>query len=348
MIHKKRIEGLQKEVAKAGLDAFVITFIPDLTYLTDIAMEGYWMAVSRDNWWVITNRLLDVAFRDMGVKDVNMAVKMDFKGELKGLIEKNDWKQLGFDGEGASYGLGKYFESLGAVSKPQFLGPLRITKDKEEISKIRKACQITARSIDFVAPKLKPGVTEGEINFLIEQFMRKNGASRTSFDLIIGSGPNSAIPHYRTANRKMKEGDAVVIDIGCVYDNYCSDMTRTLHVGKKKSALFQKIHGIVAQSQMAGIKKVRAGLRGRDVDSVCRQIIEKEGYGKEFTHGTGHGVGIQIHEPPWVRASSDNVLGAGMIITVEPGIYLDGKLGVRIEDTVAVTDKGCEVLTKSN
>ncbi len=346
MIKLARIQKLQKKIQQENLDAFLVTFIPDLVYLTELSMEGYWIVVSKDNWWILTNRLLDGAFRDMGAGDANLKIKMNFKGELEALISQNRWSALAFDGEVATYGLGKYLEEKGFKDYPKFMASLRIYKDKEEIQKLRKSCQITAQSLAFVARKLKPGVPETTIAYMIENFMRLKGAEKTSFDLIVGSGPNSAVPHHRTGSRKLKEGDAVVIDIGCIYENYCSDMTRTLYVGKKKSELFKKIHGIVQESQHKGIKKLRAGLRGGDIDGACREVIEKAGFADAFTHGTGHGVGIEIHEPPWVRAKSDNPLEAGMIVTVEPGIYLDGKLGVRIEDTLLVTKNGSEILTR--
>lgn len=346
MIQTQRIKNLSKMVVSENMDAFVVTFIPDLTYLTGIAMEGYWMVVSRNRYWVITNKLLDGSFLEMGVPSESLLVRMNFKELLEELAQKNKWSKIGFDGEGATYALGKYFEEKGYVNCPKFPASLRVTKDKEEISAIRRACQITAKTMDYIGKKIKPGMKESDVALEIEYHMRKQGAQKNSFDLIVGSGPNSAVPHHRTGERKIKADDAVVIDIGCVFQNYCSDMTRTFFVGKKPTDLYRKVHGIVAESQKAGVQKIQLGLAGRDVDQACRSIIEREGMGELFTHGTGHGVGLEIHEPPWIRAKSENLLGPGMIITVEPGIYLDGKLGVRIEDTVLVTQNGAEVLTK--
>jgi Xaa-Pro aminopeptidase len=346
MIFEERIQRLIKKIRAEGLDAFLVTDLADLAYLTDIRMEGFWLAASKKSWWVITNRLLDGAFRDAGVKDANLVVQMDFKAALANLAKRDGWSKMAFDGEGTTHALGKYLETQGFASRPDFLGSLRIGKDREELRRLRKSCQITARSMAFIGKRLKPGVTESALALQIERFMREAGAERTSFDLIVGAGPNSAIPHYQTGHRKLRQGDAVVIDIGCVFEKYCSDMTRTFHVGQKPSELFRKVHGIVERSQRAGVDAVKAGMQGKDVDRVCRSLIEKEGYGEAFTHGTGHGVGLEIHEPPWIRRVSENVLFPGHIITVEPGIYLDGKLGVRIEDTVLVTQNGAEVLTK--
>lgn len=342
-----RIQKLQDKVKKENLDAFVITGLSDLTYLTGLRMEGYWVVVGRKSHWVITNRLLDGAFRQMGVTDGHMLVKMNFKQLLEDLARQQSWHALAFDGEATPYSLGSYFEQQGFKNCPNFMSNLRAVKDKAEIDKIRSACRITAQAMRFIEKKLKPGAREKDLAYLIEDFMRKSGAERTSFDLIVGSGPNSAVPHHRTGERKVAAGDAVVVDIGCVYGNYCSDMTRTFYVGKKKDEFFNKIYSIVAASQKNGVATVRSGLAGKDIDKACRDLIEKEGYGQEFTHGTGHGVGLDIHEAPWIRAVSDNVLHPGMIVTVEPGIYLDGRFGVRIEDTVLVKENGAEVLTKA-
>ena len=346
MIQTNRIKNLSKMITSENLEAFVITFIPDLTYLCGVAMEGYWMVISRNRYWIITNKLLDGAFVDLGVPSERLLVKMNFKELLEGLIQKYGWTKVGFDGEGTPYSLGKFFEEKGYVNCPKFLASLRVSKDKEEISAVRRACQITAKTKDFISKKLKPGLKESEMALMIEYHMRTQGADKIGFDPIVGSGPNSAVPHHRTGDRKIKAEDTVVIDIGCVWKNYCSDMTRTFYVGKKPSDLFRKVHSIVAEAQTAGVQKIQNGLAGRDVDLACRSVVEREGMGELFTHGTGHGVGIEIHEPPWIRSKSENVIGPGMIITVEPGIYLDGRLGVRIEDTVLVTAKGAEILTK--
>src|SRR3989338_10390675 len=163
MVTLNRIRKLQERVKASGLDAFVATYIPDLVYLAGIPMEGYWMAASQNNWWVITNRLLDGAFRDMGVTSQHLKVQMNFKSLLEELIKKEGWQKVGFDGSGASYELGKYFEGLGFQSRLKFLGPLRERKDKEEISRIRAACRITAQSMNFIAKRMKPGMVESKL-----------------------------------------------------------------------------------------------------------------------------------------------------------------------------------------
>lgn len=332
---------------ETALDAFVVTYPADLTYLTEhSAAEGYWLVVSQRGYFILTNKMFEGIFVDMGVARRLMRVRMDFKPLLEDLVKKFRWKKIGFDGEWAPYNLGKYFTDKGFKAFTRYFDDLRMTKDEEEIQKIREACRIAARTVAMAAKKIKPGVSERDLMLFIERAMKDQGAERNSFDLIIGSGPNSAIPHYKTGARKFKNGDAVIVDIGCVWQNYCSDITRTFFVGKNPGALYRKIYSIVERAQKAGVAAVRSGLEGRQIDRVCRELIEKEGMADNFTHGTGHGLGLEIHEAPWVRKNSDNIVKAGSVITIEPGIYLPGKLGVRIEDTVLVGDNGAQILTK--
>lgn len=346
MLEITRLRKLQEKIEQEKLDAFIVTNLADCVYLTGLSLEGYWLVAERQNWWVITNQLLDGFFRDKGIGAERLKIRMDFKEELLALVEERGFAAVGFDGESVSYALGKAFEEKGFKNCPKFFLSLRIAKDKEEIRAIKRACQITAKAMSYISKKLKPGAVEKTCVLMIEDFMKKHGAEKTSFDLIVASGPNSAVPHYKSGGRRLKSGDAVVVDIGCVYKNYCSDMTRTFFVGKKPSELFKKVYGVVAESQALGVKGLKPGIAGRDVDRLCRAFIEKAGFGEAFIHGTGHGIGLEIHEAPWVRKTSENIFGPGMVVTIEPGVYLPGKLGVRIEDTVLVTSNGAEVLTK--
>jgi len=170
------------------------------------------------------------------------------------------------------------------------------------------------------------------------------GAKGPSFNLIIGFGPDSALPHHESSDRPLKNNEAVLIDYGCVYNGYCSDITRTYFHGKP-DVEFKKVYAIVDAAQKAGVKKVKAGARTFDIDKACRDHIADAGYGQYFIHGTGHGVGLEIHESPTLNTKSKETLRAGMAVTVEPGIYLYGKFGVRIEDSVLVKNGGCEILT---
>jgi Xaa-Pro aminopeptidase len=218
---------------------------------------------------------------------------------------------------------------------------LRLIKDADEQQRMRAAGRITDRAIHHILAYIKPGVREDELAAELEHKMRREGAEGTSFESIVASGWRSALPHGIASSKKVEKGDFIVFDFGCRYQGYCSDMTRTVCVGQP-SALQKKIYGIVQRAQAAGLAAVKPGKTSGDVDAASRNVIKKAGYGKHFGHGTGHGVGVEVHEDPRVGPKAPEVLKPGMAITVEPGIYLDGRFGVRIEDLVIVQEKGYE------
>ena len=218
---------------------------------------------------------------------------------------------------------------------------LRLIKDADEQQRMRAAGRITDKAIHHILSYIKPGVREDELAAELEHAMRREGAEGTSFESIVASGWRSALPHGIASSKKVEKGDFIVFDFGCRYQGYCSDMTRTICVGKP-SALQKKIYGIVQKAQAAGLAAVKPGKTAGDVDAAARNVIKKAGYAKRFGHGTGHGVGVEVHEDPRVGPKAPEILRPGMAITVEPGIYLDGQFGVRIEDLVIVQDRGYE------
>ena len=231
------------------------------------------------------------------------------------------------------------------LEKAGVLGTIEITGPSKTQERIRAACLSADTALRDLLPMLATSPTEREFAMALEIGMRQGGASGISFDSIVASGPNGAKPHARPSDKAIKKDELVVIDFGCVVDGYCSDMTRTVSVddpGSKATRLWS----VVQESQAAGRSAVRAGVSCREVDRACRDIIDNAGWGNEFSHGTGHGVGLEIHEAPRVSYASDEVLEAGYIVTVEPGVYLPGVGGVRLEDTVVVTENGCEALTE--
>lgn len=223
---------------------------------------------------------------------------------------------------------------------------LRKVKDEQELAAIRWAMQIGDLAFKHILQFIKPGVTEQELALELEFYMRRQGASALAFDTIMASGPRSALPHGVASDRVLQTGDLLTMDFGAIYQGYNSDMTRTLVLGEP-NAKQQEIYHIVLEAQLAGIAAVKAGVTAKEVDRVARNVIEERGYGQYFGHGTGHGVGLAIHEKPRLASNDDTVLEAGMVVTVEPGIYLPEWGGVRIEDSVLVTEEGCELLTSS-
>lgn len=229
---------------------------------------------------------------------------------------------------------------------PDLCRKLREIKEPAETNRIRAASRLAEDSLSCVLGTLKDGMREYELAAALEYEFRKRGAQGTSFDSIVLFGSRSSLPHGMPGNTPLKKGDIVLIDCGCVLDGYCSDLTRTFVYGRIPGTWFSEIYACVQQAQAKALKTVCSGASTRAVDAVARTIITTAGYGEHFGHGTGHAVGLEVHENPRLNAQSDAALATGMVITVEPGIYLPGRGGVRIEDLLVVTDDGYEVLTE--
>ena len=224
------------------------------------------------------------------------------------------------------------------------LDSLRIIKTQNEINKIKKAEQIGVNAFNHILDYIKTGVTEKDIASEIEYFMKKSGAEKTSFDTIVLSGKRTALPHGMPSGKKIKNGEFVLMDFGCVYDGYCSDMTRTVCLGKPDSDS-KKIYNIVKEAQNNALQNIKEGVLASDADTFARDVIKSYGYSDYFGNSLGHGVGLKIHEKPSVSPSSETVLKENMVISCEPGIYIYDKVGVRIEDLIVVKQNGIENLT---
>jgi Xaa-Pro aminopeptidase len=224
---------------------------------------------------------------------------------------------------------------------------LRRVKDAGELARIGRAADIADQALANVKGQLKDGPTELEFGIALDFEMRRLGASEPAFETIVASGPNAAKPHHRPVNRPIGAGELIVLDFGATFDGYRSDMTRTYCVGEPAADELRKMVDVVARSQAAGVNAVRAGIGAAEVDATCRRVIAEAGWADRFVHGTGHGVGLDIHEAPSVASTSSDTLRPGHVVTVEPGVYLPGFAGVRIEDTVVVTETGCQPLTST-
>jgi Xaa-Pro aminopeptidase len=223
---------------------------------------------------------------------------------------------------------------------------LRMYKDEHEIQIMQEAADLADLTFSHMLTYLRPGLTEREVALEIEFFIRKNGGTSTSFNSIIASGERSALPHGVASDRVIGNNEFVKMDFGAYYKGYCSDITRTVAMGTV-SAKHKEIYDIVLEAQLATLAGLKPGITGKQGDALARDIIERYGYGDKFGHGTGHGLGMEVHEQPRLSKLSDTVLEPGMVVTVEPGIYLPGFGGVRIEDDVVITDSGIRILTKS-
>lgn len=232
----------------------------------------------------------------------------------------------------------------------EVLGELRLRKSSPEIKKIRDSSRI----VDEVIEELRDigeeivGMTEDDLAELIDEKMFEKGGEKTSFNTTSSSGPNGAKPHFEHGDKEIQSGEPVVLDFGCYMNHYPSDQCRTLVFGGEPSEKFKEVHEVVRRAQQAAVEKVEPGVQAKEVDEAAREIIEEEGYGKEFIHRTGHGVGLNAHEPPFINQDNSRELEEGMVFSIEPGIYIKGEFGVRIEDLVVVTDEGCRRLNNSD
>ena len=236
--------------------------------------------------------------------------------------------------------------SCDLVPATDLLLDLRMVKDDEELEAMVAAQRIAERALTDILKEIRPGVTEKEIAARLQYLMLHYGASDMSFDPIVVSGPNGSLPHGVPSEKVIRRGEFVTMDFGCIYRGYCSDMTRTVAVGFATEEM-QTVYNTVLSAQKAGIAAARAGLTGREVDGAARAVIDAAGYGDYFGHSFGHGVGVEIHEAPNASPVNDKPLPAGAVISAEPGIYLPGKLGVRIEDVIILTPEGCRNITKA-
>ncbi|MDP7420613.1 MAG: aminopeptidase P family protein, partial [bacterium] len=224
---------------------------------------------------------------------------------------------------------------------------LRMIKDAKEIEKVKKACSVADKALEEVSAVIKPGLREKDVANIIIQAIRNAGGEKESFDPIVASGPKGARPHALASERRLKTGEPVVVDFGAKVEGYCSDMTRTFHIGRPSNR-FIKLYDIVLQAQQESIKAIKPGISCREIDTVARRIIGQAGYGNQFGHNLGHGVGLAVHEAPSFAPGNETRLAPGMILSVEPGIYIEEWGGIRIEDLIVVTEDGCEVLTQTD
>jgi Xaa-Pro aminopeptidase len=240
-----------------------------------------------------------------------------------------------------------WFANLELIPTVSLVEELRKVKDAGELARLAEAARIADEALDHLRSQLTEGPTEEVFGRALDFEMRRLGATAPSFETIVASGPNAAKPHHRPGPRRIRSGEPIVLDFGALYDGYCSDMTRTVWVGAVADPDLRRAVDVVLASQAAGVAAVGPGVPCSEVDRACRDVIAAAGWAEQFVHGTGHGVGLDIHEAPSVAATSADTLRVGHVVTVEPGVYLPGLGGVRIEDTVVVTEDGCRPLTST-
>ncbi|HKA92626.1 MAG TPA: Xaa-Pro peptidase family protein [Acidimicrobiia bacterium] len=336
------------------IDALLVTRLPNVRYLTGFTGSAAILLVGPDELVFVTDgRYAEQAADQVGAAGVpaQIEVRASQAGQRDVMRDAAaGYPRLGLEAHGVTWAQQRafareWFAGADLVPTEHLVEDLRRVKEPAEAARIQAACAIADDALGVVAPRLADGPSERDVALWLELEMRDRGATGTSFDTIVASGPNGAKPHARPSGRPIAGGEPVVIDFGCVVDGYCSDMTRTLSVGDPGPEV-RRMFDVVRAAQQSGRDAVRARAECAQVDKACRDVIDAAGWGDAFVHGTGHGVGLEIHEAPRVAATARDTLASGYVVTVEPGVYLPGTGGVRIEDTVVVTDDGAEVLTR--
>ncbi|MGI9621229.1 MAG: M24 family metallopeptidase [Acidimicrobiales bacterium] len=345
-----RSELVRERLESLGLDGLLITNLTNVRWLTGFTGSNAAVLVTIDRLVVFTDtRYRDQAPAEMVAAglDADVVIGTDVVEVVASLTQPG--QTLGLEADDVSWGLQQRLASATApelVATSRELLTLRSRKDPGELMRIRAAAAIADRSLAEVAPILSEGATEREVALALDDSMRRAGAQGPAYETIVASGPRAALPHARPTDRVIGPGDLVIIDVGAAVDGYRSDMTRSFVVGDP-TAEQKRMLDVVLEAQESGKTLVCAGVSAREVDTACRSVITDAGWGEEFSHGTGHGVGLDIHEHPRLSSRTDDVLESGMVVTIEPGVYLPDRGGVRWEDLLVVTADGFEVLTES-
>ena len=341
------------ELDAAGLDAILLTEEANRFYASGFhsaGTDGMALVTRRGNYYFTDSRYTEAAsrvVRDAAVEEVGRG--RGYLTLIREVLQRDGVARMGFDDAAMTVrDYNRYREGLPCELVPaaELLEKLRAQQDPEELETMIAAQRIAEKALTEALNDIRPGVTEREIAARLQYLMLHYGAEDKSFDPIVVSGPNGSLPHGVPSEKPIQAGEFVTIDMGCVYHGYCSDMTRTVAVGHATEEM-EQVYGTVLSAQLAGIAAARAGATGAEVDGAARRVITDAGYGPYFGHSFGHGVGVEIHESPNATPGNDQPLPERAVISAEPGIYLPGKLGVRIEDVLYLTAEGCRNLTEA-
>lgn len=336
-----------------GFEAALVTTAPNRFYFLDFDADdaGSLLIFPDESVFLIDSRYIEVA--EKTVKSAKVVEEHDRLAQIARLLHQHGVHRLYLEEEitvAEAARFGAAFEGVeldygGTLS--QAIRALRVIKEPEELERIRSAQKLTDDCFTHICGMIRPGVREIDLALEMEVFMRSRGASGLAFPIIFISGPNTSMPHGVPGERLIEEGDFITMDYGARWGGYCADMTRTVAVGQP-SAEMEKVYNTVLTAQLACCREMRPGMTGAEVDAIAREIIDSAGYKGRFGHGLGHSLGIEIHEDPRCSPRDNTVLRPGMTMTIEPGIYLPGKFGVRIEDSVVLTEDGIEIFGSSD
>jgi len=359
--HRPRLSAVAKRLESEGLDALFVSNLTNIRYLSGFTGSNAYLLVTSDVCRLFTDgRYAIQAAAEVHDAEVSICLShAAVASELAHIAVDGKFVRVGFEAAGVTVGSGPgwssppgldkvqgYFESAEVVPTTGWIEEMRQVKDASEVERIRRAAEIADAAMAYVLERIKPGRSEIEIALDLEFHMRTHGAEAVSFDPIVAAGPRSAIVHARPTDRPVADGDLVLLDMGCIYQGYCSDMTRTVAIGHADDRQ-REVYAAVLAGQAAALEQIQVGIETGESDKAARESLIKAGFGDAFTHGLGHGVGLEIHEAPTLRSGVEGKLEPGNVVTAEPGAYFAGWGGVRIEDLVAVQESGAEILSRT-
>jgi Xaa-Pro aminopeptidase len=350
-----RLDRLRAAFDEHEVDALIVTTLPNVRYLTGFTGSAAVLVVTRDLSVLTT----DGRYRTQSAEQLERAGAPEVEISIGSGTQQRDAARAALEGAKAARigleagnitwsGQRAWADALSGdtlVPTANAVEALRERKDAAELARMERAAAIADAALFEVLPLMSQGVTEEHFALELDTAMRRGGAEGTAFETIVAAGENSAKPHHHPGSRRINGGDPVVVDFGAMFEGYRSDMTRTFCVDAEPEGELARIFNVVQESQAAGAAAVRPGISAKDVDDICRQIIAAAGWAERFEHGTGHGVGLDIHEAPTVSQLGTAILAPGFVVTVEPGVYVPGHGGVRVEDTLVVTEDGARPLT---
>jgi Xaa-Pro aminopeptidase len=345
-----RIEKIRDLLKKQNIDAFYITHLPNIRYVSGFSGSSAFVIITPGKNFFIT----DFRYQSQSAEEVKgfeISISNSSAEAVKKIIAEEGLHRIAFE---SSHLTCMQLDKLNAentgvefIPVAEELEKMNMIKTQDELGRIKKAAEITDKVFDKILGIIKPGMKEKDVSAEISYWHKKFGAEMDSFDAIVASGWRGSLPHGRASDKIIESGEMVTLDFGCIYEGFCSDLTRTIAVGKPSDEM-KKIYSVVLEAQLKAIAFAKAGVTTKELDNEARQYINSKGYEGKFGHGLGHGLGIEVHEMPSVSQKMDMKLPEGVVVTIEPGIYVENLGGVRIEDDVIISAGGCEVINKSS
>ncbi len=344
-----KLHYLRQKLATLNLDAMLLTFLPDARWLTKFSGSNGTVLLTRDNAWLFT----DFRYQEQVKTEVENAEPVITSDGYVAEMKSGKFSfgtRVGFQADKLAFAtvekMKEELPDIEFVPVTMFCEEFVAVKDSDELEKMRKAVAITDKVFEKILEMISPNVTERDVAAEISYWNKRFGAEKDSFDPIVASGPRGAFPHARATDNFIQNNSLLVIDMGCMVSGYCSDQTRTVAVGKISDEA-RAVYNLVLEAHLLGIRSAKAGMTGRELDAIAREFLTANGYGEAFGHSLGHAVGLQVHELPTIGRKGEMKIPVGAVITIEPGVYLPGKFGVRIEDMVLITERGAEPLPKA-